>query len=149
MTRPSEVKPREGDVKGARYDDYIIGDPLPALHFSVTPEIVREYASVVDGDADGYVVDGRKAALPSVLQVYFMAVLYRKYPPQQGGVMGSNKFTFHHPIWGDETTQVTGTGKIEQKFEKRGRRYVSFSARFTKPDGTLLATALNVSHFPE
>jgi hypothetical protein len=149
MTRPSEIKPREGEHRGTTYGDYIIDDELPPLHFTVTPDIMREYASVVNGDVDGYEVDGRKAALPSVLQVYFMAVLYSKYPPQQGGVMGANEFKFHTPIWADEVIDIVGTGKIERKFIKREKRYVSFSADFRKRDGTMVAQARNVSHFPE
>ncbi|VCU68763.1 hypothetical protein PIGHUM_00821 [Pigmentiphaga humi] len=149
MTRPSEIKPREGEQRGTTYDDYVIGDTLPPLHFSVTPEIMQEYAGVVDGDAAGYEVDGRRAALPSVLQVYFMAVLYSKYPPQQGGVMGSNQFRFFEPIWADESIDIVGTGRIEKKFVKRDKRYVSFSADFKDKNGRMIAQALNVSHFPE
>ena len=110
MTRPSDIKPREGEQRGTTYDDYVIGDTLPPLRFTVTPEIMREYAGVVDGAAGGYEVEGRKAALPSVLQVYFMAVLYSKYPPQQGGVMGSNQFRFFEPIWADASIDIIGTG---------------------------------------
>ncbi len=149
MTRPSEIKPREGEQRGTTYEDYVLEDELPPLRFTITPEILKEYASVVDGDPAGYEVEGRKAALPSVLQVYFMAVLYSKYPPQQGGVMGANRFRFHAPIWADESIDVVGTGRIEKKFIKRQKRYVSFSADFKTPDGKLLAQAVNVSHFPE
>lgn len=85
MTRPSDIKPREDEQRGTTYEDYVIGDTLPPLRFTVTPEIMQEYASVVDGSASGYDVGPRKAALPSVLQVYFMAVLYSKYPLSKAG----------------------------------------------------------------
>jgi len=149
VTRPSDIKPREDEQRGTTYEDYVIGDTLPPLRFTVTPEIMQEYASVVDGSASGYDVGPRKAALPSVLQVYFMAVLYSKYPPQQGGVMGANQFRFFEPIWADESIDIIGTGRIEKKFVKRSKRYVSFSADFKDTKGRLIAQALNVSHFPE
>src|SRR5690606_20724900 len=148
MTRPSEIKPREGDQPGTLYDDYEIGAPIGPLSFTVTPDIVREYVGLVDGNPDAYVIDGRKASLPSVISAYFMAVLYQRYPPQQGGIMAANKFTFHDPIWADENTELIGTGVIKSKFEKRGRRYVQYHAEFHRPDGTLVATALNTSTFP-
>lgn len=148
MTRPSEIKPREGDQPGTVYSDYEIGSKLPELRFTITPEIMREYAGLVDGSADGYAIDGRRAALPSVISVYFMAVLYQKYPPQQGGIMAGNKFTFHRPIWADEPIEIIGTGEIKNKFEKRGRRYVSYLAEFRTSSGELVSTALNTSTFP-
>ena len=148
MTRPSEIKPREGERPGTTWDTYVIGDTLPETRFTVTPDVIREYAEAVDGMADGYDVDGRKAALPSVLAVYLMSVLYRKYPPAQGGVMAGNTFSFHHPIWANEDTEIVGTGRIEEKFEKKGRRYVRYSAEFTTGDGTLVCRATNTSTFP-
>lgn len=148
MTRPTEIKPREGDQPGTNYDDYEIGATIDAVNFTITPAIVREYAGLVDGDPEGYEIGGRRASLPSVISVYFMAVLYQRYPPQQGGIMAANKFTFHDPIWADEDTELVGTGVIKDKFEKRGRRYVRFLAEFRRTDGTLVATALNTSTFP-
>ncbi len=148
MTRPTEIKPREGEQPGTLYEDYVVGSTIDPVHFTISPEIMREYAGLVDGDPEGYEIDGRKASLPSVISVYFMGVLYQKYPPQQGGIMAANKFTFHDPIWADETTELIGTGVIKDKFEKRGRRYVRFLAEFHRPDGTRVATALNTSTFP-
>lgn len=101
------------------------------------------------GNPKGYMVDGRQAALPTVLAAYLLAVLYRKYPPQQGGVVIDQRFTFSHPIWADETTHVSATGKIEDKFEKRGRQYLRWSAEFVNGSGVKLARAENTVAFPE
>jgi len=149
MTRPSEIKPREGDRPGTTWDQYVLGDELPEIRFTITPDIVREYAIAVEADPAGYPVDGRKAAVPSVLAVYLMSVLYRKYPPLQGGIMAGNKFSFFNPIWADEDTEIVGKGRIEEKFEKKGRKYVRYSADFSTPDGTPIARAVNTSTFPQ
>ena len=148
MTRPSDIKPREGDLPGATWDSYILGDKLPETRFTITQDIVREYATAISANAEGYDVDGRKAAVPSVLAVYLMAVFYRKYPPLQGGIMAGNKFSFYHPIWADEDTEIVGTGQIEEKFEKKGRKYIRYSASFARADGTPIARAVNTSTFP-
>ena len=36
MTRPIEIKPREGEQKAALFADWIIGDEFPALTFTIT-----------------------------------------------------------------------------------------------------------------
>jgi hypothetical protein len=149
MTRPTDIKPREGDLPGTTWDQYVLGDVLPEIRFTITRDIVREYAVAIEADPEGYPVDGRKAAVPSVLAVYLMSVLYRKYPPLQGGIMAGNKFSFFNPIWADEDTEIIGSGKIEEKFEKKGRRYIRYSAHFTRADGTPVATAVNTSTFPQ
>ena len=148
MTRPSEIKPREGERPGTTWDRYILGDSLPETRFTITPDIIREYAVAIEADPEGYLVDGRKAAVPSVLAVYLMSVLYRKYPPLQGGIMAGNRFSFHHPIWADEDTEIVGSGRIEEKFEKKGRKYIRYSVVFARADGTKIAQAVNTSTFP-
>lgn len=148
MTRPSEVKPREGDRPGTRWEEFEVGAELPAFSFTITPDIVAEYSRAIECDPAGFVLNGKRVAAPSILSVYLMAVLYRKYPPAQGGIMAGNKFRYHGPISATEDTTVVASGTVLDKFEKRGRRYVRYGARFTRTDGSLLAEAENVSTFP-
>jgi len=149
MTRPSEVKPREGDLPAALYKDWQIGAAFPELRFTITPDVIDEYMSVVSATPPAYVIDGRRAAPPNVVAIYLMAVMYRKYPPQQGGIMIGNTFTFHHPIWADEDTEVIGSGKLVDKYEKKGRKYICYTVEFTRADGQRLATIVHTSAFPE
>lgn len=149
MTRPSEIKPREGEQPAALYKDWEVGAEFPALPFTITPDIVQEYISVVDADPANYVIDGRQAAPPNVVAVYMMAVMYRKYPPQQGGIMISNSIAFHSPIWPDEDTEVVGTGRLTEKYEKKGRKYICYDVEFKRPDETLLVSVSHTSAFPE
>jgi hypothetical protein len=149
VTRPSDVKPREGDQPAALYKDWTVGAEFPPLDFTITPDIVDEYISVVNADRANYVIDGRQAAPPNVVFVYMMAVMYRLYPPQQGGIMIGNTIAFHNPIWADESTNVVGTGRVTNKFEKKGRRYICYDVEFKRPDGTLLVACSHTSAFPE
>lgn len=149
MTRPSDIKPREGEQAAALFKDWQIGATFEAVPFTVTPEVVQEYAAVTASDLDNFVIDGRRAAPPNVLLVYMMAVMYRKYPPQQGGIMIGNTIAFHNPIWADEETEVVGTGSLTDKFEKKGRKYICYDVEFKRPDGTLLMQVNHTSAFPE
>ncbi|GFG54560.1 hypothetical protein CQY20_00235 [Mycolicibacterium agri] len=148
MTRPTDVKPREGDRPGTRWDEFEVGAELPSFDFTISPEIVAEYHRAIEQEPAGYSLDGRKVAIPSVLSVYLMAVLYRRYPPAQGGIMAGNKFRYYGPISAETDTKIVASGEIVEKFEKRGRRYVRYAARFAHSDGSLIAEAENISTFP-
>jgi len=149
VTRPSDIKPREDEAPGAKYVEWEVGTALPDMAFEITPDICEEYALAVGGDPKGYEVDGRRAALPTVLAVYLLAILYRKYHPQQGGILIDQKFNFFHPIWADETTSIVAQGRVEEKFEKRGRKFIRWSADFERADGQKLARAVNTIAFKE
>ena len=61
MTRPSEIKPREGQQPAALYKDWKVGAEFSPLPFTITPDIVREYNTAIDADLKNYVIDGRQA----------------------------------------------------------------------------------------
>jgi hypothetical protein len=149
MTRPSDVKPREGDQPAALYKDWQVGAEFPELRFTIPPDVIEEYLSVVNADPANYVIDGRQAAPPNVIAVYLMAVMYRKYPPQQGGIMVGNTISFFHPIWADETTEVIGSGRLTDKYEKKGRKYICYTVDFHRADGQKLTSINHTSAFPE
>ena len=93
-------------------------------------------------------MDGRRAAQPTVLAVYLLAVVYRKYPPIQGIIFTDVSWRFHAPIWADEDTEISATGVVKDKFEKRGKHFVRWSAEFRRADGELLTTATNTMYVP-
>src|SRR5699024_12182300 len=150
MTRPSEVKPREGDQPGTPYAVVEVGAKLPEMNFSITPEINEEYLAAIDEqDADYYVYQGRPVCAPNVLSVYLLAVLYRRYPPIQGIVVYDQSWRWHNPIYADETTPLVAEGRVTDKYEKRGRKWLKFEAVFKKEDGTIIAEAKHTLHLPE
>lgn len=148
MTRPSEIKPREDSMPGTPYAKFEVGTEVGAK-FTITQDIVQEYFDAVDADRSLYVIDGRQAAAPSVFFPYMTCALYQTYPPIQGIVMAEADMEFHHPVWADEDTDVVVKGRIRDKFEKRGRRYVRWEAEFRRADGQLLTKLVNTFHVPE
>lgn len=148
MTHPTELKPREDEHPGTPWDAYEVGAQTPEMRFTITPAIVEEYMAAVDADPSVYVVDGRQAAPPNVLAVYLLATVYRKYPPIQGIILTDVSWRFHHPIWADEDTEIVAVGEIAEKFEKRGKHFVRWTATFHRADGTLLTEAGNTMYVP-
>ena len=148
MTRPIELKPREDESRGTLPEEYVVGTELPAMPFTVTPEIIDEYIAAVDADRSLYQIDGRPAAPPNVLAIYLLATIYRRYPPIQGIILTDVAWHFHHPIWADEDTYITACGRIEDKLERRGKHFVCWSASFRRHDGQPLAEARNTMYVP-
>lgn len=149
MTRPSDVKVREGATPGTAYAAFDIGASLAPVRFTITPDVIQEYARAVEADLSMYRVDGRSVAPPNVLFVYMTAVLYQTYPPIQGIVMAEADFSWHDLIHSDEDTEITATGEIVEKFEKRGRKYIRWRGTFQRADGVTVATLINTFHIPE
>ena len=149
MTRPSEIRLREGDVPGTNAAAYEPGAELPELRFTIRPEIVREYIATVDADPDLYVHDGRPVAPPHILSPYLMPVLYLRYPPAQGIIQAEVAWDWRHPIYADETTEVAVTGRVTERYERGGKWFVRWQAEFHRADGRLLATAANRICLPE
>ena len=149
MTRPSDIKPREGSVAGTTFEQFQEGKALGPVRFDITPAICEEYFDAVQSDRANYLVDGRQAAPPNVLLPYMTVPIYQTYPPNQGIVMAELDMRWRSPIWADETTPVVATGKVLRKFEKRGRRYVQWEAEFARENGPVLARLTNTFHIPE
>lgn len=150
MTRPSDVKPREGEQAGTRAESFKVGEPLPEIRFIVTPDIVREYITAIDSTPELYRVGDRLAAPPNVLAVYLLAILYRRYPPTQGIILTQQRWRWHQPIWADESTPIVADGDVLGREMRRGKYFVRWEGRFRRADhGTAVASAVNTMYVPE
>ena len=77
MTRPNEIKPREGDHPGTPYAAFQEGAELGPVSFDITPAIVQEYFDASQSDPELYRVDGRQAAAPNVILPYMTVPVYQ------------------------------------------------------------------------
>ena len=148
MTRPAEVRSREDAAGGASFDEYRVGERVGPLLFTLEPEFIGEYIGATGLGADLYEVDGRPAAPPQILLLYLMATLHQRYPPLPAMLMADLRAELRNPIWRDEVTQVRSEGIIEAKFERKGRRFVSWSAVFSRVGGPPLARITNTFVVP-
>jgi hypothetical protein len=150
MTRPAEVKIREDSTPGTRFDEFKVGQELPLVQFTITPNIVEEYIVAIEADRSLYQVDGRAVAPPNLLAAYMTSTVYQKYPPIQGIIMISVTFDFYMPIWANEDTKIDYSGVITDKYEKRGRKYITWRGQYRHSgSGALIATVDNCFCVPE
>jgi hypothetical protein len=147
MTRPSEIKPREGSIPGTRAGDFVIGERLPSLRFVVTAAIGAEYCSAL-----GWVpmqLRGRPFVPTTVLTLYQTAVLYRRFPPLQGIILRDQEWWWKGVIWADENTEIEADGQVLDRFERRDRHYIRWGADFRTSAGRELASSLCTLCIPE
>lgn len=148
MTRPAEVRAKEDAAAGTPYEAYRIGERVGPLQFELEPAFIDEYIEAAGIEAALYRVDGRDAAPPQVLMLFLMGTLHQRYAPLPGTVMADLRFELRGPIWRDEVTRIVSDGVIEAKSERRGRRYVTWSADYRRSDGAALARITNTFMVP-
>jgi hypothetical protein len=148
MTRPSEIRPREGSVPGTPAADFVVGERLPSLRFVVTPAIGAEYCSVL-GWASMPQLRGRPVVPTAVLTLYQNAVLYQRFPPLQGIILRDQEWWWKGVIWADEDTEIDSDGRVLERFARRGRHYIRWSADFRASAGRQIATSLCTLCIPE
>jgi hypothetical protein len=75
--------------------------------------------------------------------------MYRVYRQQLGGIMLGNSVEFLGPFWADEDSEVVGSGRLTDKYEKKGRKIICYDVDFERPDGTMIMSVNHMSAFPE
>lgn len=148
MTRPAEVRAKENAQTGTAFETYRVGERVGPLQFDLEPAFIDEYIEAAGIDAELYRVKGRAAAPPQVLSLFLMGTLHQRYAPLPGTVMADLKVELRKPIWRDEVTSIVSEGVIEKKSERRGRRYVTWSADYWREDGDMLARFTNTFVVP-
>jgi len=148
MTRPAQVRAKEDAERGTPFDAYRVGERVGPLEFDLEPAFIEEYIAAAGVDADLYRVDGRAAAPPQLLTLFLMGTLHQRYAPLPGTVMADLRVELRGLIWRDEVTRIVSEGVIEAKSERRGRRYVTWSADYRRSGGAALARITNTFMVP-
>lgn len=132
MTKPSAIRPREGEQPGTPFARFHAGDELAPMSFTLDPDVLDEYTRLLGGDLDWYhkpPADASGLLAPATSPALFLlALLYRTFPPVQGLVLTHQTFEFLHP-WAPGMT-ITASGAIVETSERRGRPYVTWAAQF-------------------
>lgn len=148
MTRPAEVRAREDAQAGTTFEAYRVGERVGPLRFDLEPAFIDEYIDATGIDAGLYCIEDRAAAPPQVLTLFLMGTLHRRYPSLPGTVMADLRVELRSPIWRDEVTSIVSEGIVEGKSERRGRRYVTWSAEYHRAEGSALAKITNTFLVP-
>ena len=155
MTRPADIRPKEGQQPGTPFEAFHTGARLRPMTFTLDGDVLDEYTRLIGGDTAWYHAppDGSGPVAPATTPALFLlALLYRTFPPVQGLVLTHAGFEFLAP-W-VPGMQITATGVITETRERRGRQYVAWEAQFIEGEdeerrGRLLTVARNTFTLPE
>lgn len=123
------------------WDDIRVGTETGAIDMVVTDDMVDEYLAAVELDeaalapaADG---EGRIAP-PDMVPKLTMRTLFIDYTFANIGpsVRAKQAYRFLKPV--RVGTRVRAVGRISDKYERRGKRFVAFQATYVDADGTPL-----------
>jgi acyl dehydratase len=151
MTRPSDIRPKEGQQPGTPFESFHAGDPLQPMRFILDGDVLDEYTRLIGGDLDWYHAPPGAAGPvgPATTPALFLlALLYRTFPPVQGLVLTHAGLEFVAP-WAPGM-HLTATGAIMETSVRRGRPYVSWEGQFIEDEsGRLLTVAQNTFTLPQ
>ena len=116
MTQPA--------LKPILFGDIAIGQELGPISHNLTAEMVRRYAEAT-GDSSPEAFADVPVAPPSMATIFSTRLMGRVgIDRPAGSIHAKQEYSFLAPIPSGQV--VTTTGKVVEKFEKRGRLYVVF-----------------------
>ncbi len=115
-----------------------VGDDLGSLDYVLTEQMVADYRRVVDNP---------QAAYPTVAARHPANLFYRKYAAvMRVPNMGHDSEYFNPPVAGK---RITISGRIADKYIRRGHPYIIVEAVAIDEDGRLLEKSRLVGHARE
>ena len=103
-----------------KFAEVQVGVPYPEKIFKVTEEAVRAYLAAVEDDSPLYVEE--QLVPPAYAAVYTRWEALTGEQLEDGTVHAKQEFRYLKPIhWGDI---LTLRGRVEEKMEKRGLKFV-------------------------
>ena len=103
-----------------KFAEVQVGVPYPEKIFKVTEEAVRAYLAAVEDDSPLYVEE--QLVPPAYAAVYTRLEALTGEQLEDGTVHAKQEFRYLKPIhWGDI---LTLRGRVEEKMEKRGLKFV-------------------------
>lgn len=135
--------------KTLRFADVRVGEELESVTVEVTGDMVGEYGEIL-GDKNPYYARNEDFAgpigPPSMASILASKPFDARYNPEPGGIHAKQEFEFHNPIL--PGTEVRISGKVVDKYEKRGRKYIVFETRIEDEEGRLLVKSKSYSIVP-
>lgn len=126
------------DAENSVWESIPIGDDLGSLDYVLTEQMVADYRRVVDNPT---------AAYPTVAARHPANLFYRKYAKvMRVPNMGHDSEYFNPPVAGK---RITITGRIADKYIRRGKTYIIVEATAVDEDGRLIERSKLVGHARE
>lgn len=120
-------------------DTLKVGDKVGEVEIGITEEMIDAYAAAV-GDFNPIYMEkdtsGRRIAHPELLPKYAMAKLWEPTLDLMPNIRAKQAFTYYQPI--RTGTKYKATGYVAEKYEKKGRLFITFEADFTDELGNIV-----------
>ncbi len=124
------------------WDTVPIGAETGHTELVVTDQMIDEYLAAMELDLPWFTGAaapyGKRIAPPDMVPKLCMYTLFQDYLHREIGanIRAKQAFAFYAPI--PVGTKVTAVGRLVEKYERRGRRFVTFEALFTDEAGNKL-----------
>jgi hypothetical protein len=136
---------------GGYISDLETGDVFQPVEYVLTPFMAREYAHGVEenweGFHSGHVAGGRQIRPPTMIHVDKMRILEKNCLKEQrvSGMKGPDArihYEYHarHHSLGYVGEKFVVTGRITDRYIKRGREYIDYYLEVRTSDGRLVVT---------
>lgn len=135
--------------KSLRFADAVVGEELEPITVEVTLDMIKEYGEILD-DNNPYYAENKDfegpIGQPSLASILAYQPFNTVITPEPGGIHAKQEFEFHAPIRPGVKAKIIG--KVVDKYEKRGRKYIIFETRIEDEEGKLLVSGKSYSIVP-
>ena len=122
-----------------KFDELETGRELPPVEYQVTRDHIDLCRrATLDEDTPRQDADGREIA-PLSLAAAYMRRVYQSLPNPPGGIHAKQRYAFHRPVHADDV--LTTSGRIVDKYVKRGNKYVIVESTSVNQRGELVTSA--------
>jgi acyl dehydratase len=124
------------------WDALEIGTETGRFAMTVTDEMIDEYLASMDNDHPWFTGHdtpfGERLAPPDLVPKLAMTALFQEFVQRDIGpnIRAKQSFEFLAPV--HPGTKVRAVGRLIEKYERRGKRFITLEALFTDERGTPL-----------
>ena len=115
------------NIKEFDYDKLVIGEELGSYEYVLTQEMLDNFRAAVDDP---------EASFPTLAVKHDATAFAMVYEDNTGGVNAGNEVEFFNPPIPGKTIRVTG--RVADKYLRRGKPYMVIEATAIDEDGRLL-----------
>jgi hypothetical protein len=138
----SVAETADSAVKDPGWDDLVVGSQVGPLRYVVTPAMVEDFCAALPADPRPYGQGGiyADAVMPPTLLATDYIPLLRGHLDLGWGLMSRHSLKSLRPVRVNDT--VTVTGRITDKFVKKGRHYwtLEYEVKNSAGEPCLLST---------
>ena len=136
--------------KELRWDDIEVGEEVGPLEYEISEELIDKFAKAIDDYDDWYMKDspfGGRIAHPTFSATDYVDLMFLKRTPIMSWVHAKQSIELINPA--KLGSKVTVTGKIVDKYIKRGRRYIELVYVAIDQDGQEITRNNYISMAPQ